>query len=95
MPGWWWVITAESFLDRIATVPDTVALAPQVKCPVLAIRGDQEDRDRYPAEEFCERAGGPCTVEIVRDCDHFYNGREDAVTRIVSDWLAATLKSKE
>ena len=91
MPGWWWVITAESFLDRIATVPDTIALAPQVKCPVLALRGDQEDRDRYPAEEFAAAAGGPCTVEIVPGCDHFYNGREDAVGCIVAGWLGKTL----
>jgi pimeloyl-ACP methyl ester carboxylesterase len=91
MPGWWWVITAESFLDRIATVPDTIALAAQVKCPVLCIRGDQEDRDRYPAEEFQSRAGGPCEVEIVTDCDHFYNGREDKVAGIVSAWLGKTL----
>jgi pimeloyl-ACP methyl ester carboxylesterase len=91
MPGWWYVISAESFLDRIATVPDTVALAPRIKCPVLCIRGDKEDRDRYPAEEFRSRAGGPCRVEIVADCDHFYNGREDKVAGIVSKWLADTL----
>ena len=91
MPGWWWVITAESFLDRIATVPDTIGLAPQIRCPVLAIRGDQEDRDRYPVEEFQQQAGGPCKIEIVPNCDHFYNGREDHVAGIVSGWLAATL----
>jgi pimeloyl-ACP methyl ester carboxylesterase len=91
MPGWWWVITAESFLDRVVTVPDTIALAPQVRCPVLCLRGDQEDRDRYPAEEFQKRAGGPCKVEIVRDCDHFYNEREDRVAAIVSAWLEQTL----
>lgn len=91
MPGWWWVITAESFLDRIVTVPDTIGLAPQIKCPVLAVRGDQEDRDRYPAEEFHAAAGGPCKVEIVPDCDHFYNGREKTVAGIVSGWLAQTL----
>ena len=91
MPGWWYVISAESFLDRIKTVPDTIALAPKIKCPVLAIRGDKEDVDRYPAEEFQRAAGGPCAVEIVADCDHFYNGREDRVAEIVSSWLAATL----
>ncbi len=95
MPGWWWVITAESFLDRIETVPDIVALAPQVKCPVLCIRGDQEDRDRYPAEEFQAAAGGPCKVEIVPGCDHFYNGREDHVAGIVSAWLSGTLALKD
>lgn len=91
LPGWWYVITAESFLDRISTVPDTIALAPRIRCPVLAIRGDQEDPRRYPAEEFQRAAGGPCQVEIVANCDHFYNGREDAVAKIVADWLEETL----
>ena len=92
MPGWWYVISAESFLDRLVTVPDTLALAPQIKCPVLCIRGDKEDRDRYPAEAFQARAGGACEVEIVPNCDHFYNGRELAVQALVSGWLERTLK---
>ena len=91
MPGWWYVISAESFLDRIVSVPDTIALAPQIKCPVLAIRGDKEDRDRYPAEEFQAVCGGPCEVNIIADCDHFYNGREQHVAGIVSAWLKKTL----
>jgi len=91
MPGWWYVISAESFLDRISSVPDTIALAPRIKCPVLAIRGDKEDVHRYPAEEFQRAAGGPCQVEIIADCDHFYNGRESHVAGVVSSWLAGKL----
>lgn len=91
IPGWWYVITAESFLDRLTEVPDTIALAPRITCPVLCIRGDQEARDRYPAEEFQSRVTGPCEVEIVSDCDHFYVGREDTVAAIVSSWLARVL----
>jgi pimeloyl-ACP methyl ester carboxylesterase len=91
MPGWWYVISAESFLDRIATLPDTIALAPRIRCPVLAIRGDREDVHRYPAEEFQRAAGGPCQVEIISDCDHFYNGRESHVAGIVASWLAEKL----
>jgi pimeloyl-ACP methyl ester carboxylesterase len=91
MPGWWYVISAESFLDRLVTVPDTIALAPRITCPVLAIRGDQEDRDRYPAEEFQAAAGGPCRVRLIEHCDHFYNGREAHVAELVSQWLAETL----
>jgi pimeloyl-ACP methyl ester carboxylesterase len=91
MPGWWYVISAESFLDRIANVPDTIALAPRIRCPVLAIRGGREDVHRYPAEEFQRAAGGPCQVEIVPDCDHFYNGNEGRVAGIIASWLAATL----
>jgi pimeloyl-ACP methyl ester carboxylesterase len=91
MPGWWYLISAESFLDRIETVPDTIALAAKVKCPVLCVRGDKEPSDRYPAEEFQANAGGPCKVEIVPGCDHFYNGREDVVANHVADFLAQTL----
>lgn len=91
MPGWWYVISAESYLDRIETVPDTVGLASRIKCPVLAIRGDKEEKDRYPAEEIQQNCGGPCTVEIISNCDHFFNGREDHVAQVVSSWLAKTL----
>jgi len=93
MPGWWYAISAESFLDRLTETPDVLALAPRVKCPSLFVRGDKEPRDAYPAEEFRARAGGPCTVEIVPDCDHFYNGREEAVTQLVASWLANTVST--
>lgn len=92
MPGWWWVISAESFIDRAETVPPTVELAPKIKCPVLCIRGDQEPKDRYPAEEYAAAAGGPCKVEIVPNCDHFYNGCENIVADHVATWLKGTLK---
>jgi pimeloyl-ACP methyl ester carboxylesterase len=87
MPGWWYVITAESFIDRLTEVPDTIALAPEVKCPILCIRGDKENADRYPAEEFQRAATAPCTVNIIPGCDHFYNGREDAVIEAIMSWL--------
>jgi pimeloyl-ACP methyl ester carboxylesterase len=92
MPGWWWVIGAESFLDRAETVPSTVELAAKIKCPVFCIRGGLEPRDRYPAEEYAAAAAGPCKVEIVPDCDHFYNGHEDVVAAHVAAWLTATFK---
>ena len=91
MSGWWYAISAESFLDRLTETPDTLELAPRVKCPTLYVRGDREPRANYPAEDFKARAGGACTVEIVPDCDHFYNGRETAVGEIVSSWLSRTL----
>jgi pimeloyl-ACP methyl ester carboxylesterase len=88
LPGWWYAITAESFLE-LANCPDILELAPRIRCPVLYLRGDKEPRDLYPAEEFARRCGGPCTVQIVPDCDHFYLGRETAVSDIVCRWLAA------
>ena len=91
MPGWWHAISAESYLDRLTETPDGLALAPAIKCPTLYVRGDKESRENYPAEDFRARAGGPCEVEIVPDCDHFYNGREEAIQAIVSSWLAKAL----
>jgi pimeloyl-ACP methyl ester carboxylesterase len=92
MPGWWYAISAESFLDRLTETPDTLELAPRVKCPSLFIRGDKEPREQYPGEEFRARSGGTCTVEIVPDCDHFYNGREQAVGALVASWLRGALR---
>lgn len=91
VPGWWYVITAESLLDRLLHTPDTLAAAPRVRCPVLYVRGDQESPAIYPAEEFQRRAGGPCEVAIIEDCGHFYDGKEEAVARTVASWLARTL----
>jgi pimeloyl-ACP methyl ester carboxylesterase len=91
MPGWWYAISAESFLDRLTETPDGLALAPTIKCPTLYVRGDKESRESYPAEEFRARAGGPCDVEVVSGCDHFYNGREEAIQAIVSSWLATAM----
>lgn len=92
MPGWWYAISAESFLDRLTETPDILELAPKVKCPTLYVRADQEPRDGYPAEDFMARSGGPCTLEVVPSCDHYYNGREDAVVQIVSSWLRDALR---
>lgn len=91
LPGWWYVLTAESFVDLLTELPDILELAPRIRCPVLYLRGDQEPAELYPVEEFQRRAAGPCTAEIVRNCGHFYVGREDAVTELVAGWLAKTL----
>ena len=50
LPGWWWVITAESYLDYASQLPDMLAFAPRITCPVLYIRGDKEPAHVYPAE---------------------------------------------
>jgi pimeloyl-ACP methyl ester carboxylesterase len=91
VPGWWYVISAESFLDRMSEMPDVLELAPTIRCPTLFIRGDEESPETYPAERFKERAGGPCNVEIVPNCNHFYVGREAAICELVSGWLARAL----
>jgi len=92
LPGWWYVTSAASFVDALENCPDILEHAPRVRCPVLYLRGDREPRALYPAEAFADLSGGPCKVEIVPDCDHFYAGREDAVSMIVCSWLANALK---
>jgi pimeloyl-ACP methyl ester carboxylesterase len=91
VPGWWYVISAESFLDRMTEMPEVLELAPTIRCPTLFVRGDQEDPDTYPAERFKERSGGPCDVEIVESCNHFYVGREPVVSELVARWLCRTV----
>ncbi len=90
LPGWWNVTSAESALDYLDNLPDTLELAPQISCPVLFLRGDQEPAEIYPAEAFAGKCAGPCDVEIIEDCGHFYDGREDLVSGIVAGWLART-----
>jgi pimeloyl-ACP methyl ester carboxylesterase len=92
LPGWWYVTTAESFLDTLTRCPDLLELAPRISCPVLYLRGDKEHRDLYPAEEFARRARGPCEVQIVPHCDHFYVGREEEIAGRVTRWLSHVLK---
>jgi pimeloyl-ACP methyl ester carboxylesterase len=91
LPGWWYAASAESFLDLLSELPDIVGLAPSISCPVLYLRGDREPEDLYPAREFARRARGPCTVDVVQNCDHFYVGREDAVSASVCAWLGRIL----
>ena len=91
IPAWWWVISARTYLDRLTNAPDLVENAKRIHCPVLFIRGDQEPKENYPAERFQENCAGPCEVVIVRNCDHFYVGAEEEVSRIVTEWLIKTL----
>ena len=91
VPGWWWVITAESFLDRLRNTPDTLEAAPRIRCPSLFIRGDEEPEEIYPAYAFQQRTSGPCEVAILEHCDHFYKGKESLVAHKVATWLTQTL----
>ena len=57
VPGWWWVISAQTFVDYLDVCPDILELAPQVRCPVLFLRGDREvfawsrSRDTYSGHQ--------------------------------------------
>jgi pimeloyl-ACP methyl ester carboxylesterase len=87
VPGWWWVISAQTFVDYLDACPDISELAPQVRCPILFLRGDREANDVYPGEAFVERAGGPAEFALVPDCDHSYREREQQAINVIVPWL--------
>jgi len=87
MPGWWHVVTAETYLDRLVNMPDVIANASRITCPVLYVRGDKEVPSQYPAEEFKAAAAGRCDIEIIPDCDHYYRGSDEPVSNAVVNWL--------
>ena len=81
------MISASTFLVRLTNAPDLLENAKKITCPVLFIRGDQEPKENYPAEEFAVNCPGLCEVAIIPNCDHFYLGAEDEVSKIVTEWL--------
>lgn len=87
LPGWWYVISCASYLDRLEDTPDLLECAAGITCPVLFVVGDQEPADVYPAHHFAEMSPGPCDVVVVDNCDHFYRGREAEVASVVAEWL--------
>ncbi|MGY1591676.1 alpha/beta hydrolase [Geodermatophilus sp. SYSU D00708] len=91
LPGWFYVITAGSFVDLAENLPVLLDNAAKITCPVLYVRGDREDPGMYPAERFAEVAAGPVDVRILADCDHFYTGHEAAVGELVAGWLDSVL----
>jgi pimeloyl-ACP methyl ester carboxylesterase len=91
LPTWWYVISAETFLDRLTNVPDLVENARSIRCPVLFVRGDQESPVNYPAEQFKANCSTPCEVVIIPNCDHFYVGAEQTVATAVAEWFKRTV----
>jgi len=91
IPAWWWVISAQTFLDRLTNAPDLVENAKRIRCPVLFVRGDREPVENYPAEKFKDNCSGPCEIVIIPNCDHFYVGAEERVAKSVTEWLRRTL----
>lgn len=87
LPGWWYVISCASYLDRLENTPDLLTSAAGITAPVLYVVGDQEPAEMYPAHAFAEVCPAPCDVVVVDDCDHFYRGREATVAAIVAEWL--------
>jgi len=90
-PGWWYLLSAASFVDRVDRSPTLLEEAAQVTCPVLFIKGADESDDQYPADRFAERVQGPSDVVQLQGSDHFYSDLTPAVGAIVAEWLDGAL----
>jgi pimeloyl-ACP methyl ester carboxylesterase len=88
LPGWWWVISAQSLLDRLRTLPDLLDLAASVRCPTLFLKATTEPEASYPARAFAASVNAECEIAEF-DCDHWYNGKDSEVAGAVARWLAA------
>jgi pimeloyl-ACP methyl ester carboxylesterase len=83
--AWWEVWLSPDFA--------TWSLAPYlppVRCPVLAIHGDQDDYGSLAVPEMiCRLAGGPCEMQILEGCGHMpQRERPEEVFRLVTKFLA-------
>ncbi len=86
-PGWWYLLTATSYVDRVDASPTLLDLAASVTCPVLLIKGADESDEQYPVDGFAERCAGPSDVVRLAGADHFYSDLTQAVGSIVVEWL--------
>jgi pimeloyl-ACP methyl ester carboxylesterase len=89
LPGWWYAITAASWVDLAENVPVTVENARVYPGPVLALRGELEDGAAYPAGAVAEAAGERATLAVIAGGDHFYNGVEEVFAGAVCEWYGA------
>ena len=87
LPGWWYAITATSWVDLAENVPSTVENARRYPGPILAIRGTLEPEAVYPAEAVAAAAGGRARLHLIQGADHFYKGVEGALVTVVREWL--------
>ncbi len=89
VPGWWYVISAATYVEFLDHCPDIVELAADLPCETLFVRSREEPADLYPAEELAVRSPFPVSIEILDVGGHYYVGHEREVAETVADWLTA------
>jgi len=89
VPGWWYVISAATYVEFLDHCPDIVELAADLPCETLFVRSREEPADLYPAEEFAARSPFPVSIEILDVGGHYYVGHEREVAETVREWLTA------
>jgi pimeloyl-ACP methyl ester carboxylesterase len=91
VPGWWYVISATTYVEYLDHCPDIVVLASQLPCEVLFVRSSEEPADLYPAEELAERSPHSVVVEVLDAGGHYYVGGEQLVAETVTAWMAGQI----
>ncbi len=87
VPGWWYVISAGTYVEYLTKTPDLVEMARRITCPTLSLRGGLEPADLYPMEEFAAESQGAVETRVLDGCDHYYVGCEERVSALVVEWL--------
>jgi pimeloyl-ACP methyl ester carboxylesterase len=87
VPGWWYVISAQTYVEYLDEAPDLLENARLIRCPTLTVRGEQEPPDLYPVEEFARLSPARVDIEIIPDSGHYYVGKESEVSALVAGWL--------
>lgn len=91
VPGWWYVISARTYVEFLDNSPDIVEWAHRIPCPTLFLRGGDEPAQLYPAEEIAAASPNPVTIEVIDGCDHYYARCAEEVAGVVLRWLEQTL----
>ncbi len=91
LPGWWYVAFIAPSGVSMEMFSSFKCLFLQIKCSVYYMRGDKDRQEPHPAEDFAVGCTGAYEVKIVKNCDHFYKGREDHVAGLVQAWIRKTL----
>jgi len=88
VPGWWYVISATTYVEFLDHCPDIVELASRLPCETLFVRSREEPADVYPAEEVAARSPHSVVVEVLDVGGHYYVGSETLVAETVTTWIA-------
>lgn len=91
VPGWWYVISANTYVQFLDHCPDIVELAAYLPCEALFVRDVEEPKDLYPAEEVAAASPHPVEFQELSAGGHYYRGGESLVAEAVCTWLSARL----
>jgi pimeloyl-ACP methyl ester carboxylesterase len=90
-------LSAQTVVDRADSLVDTYGMeggdSPlgKVRCPLLAILGTKEPRIGAPEDletlKRNARSSARADTALIEGANHLYQGREEAVARVIYDWL--------